>query len=375
MTTVFSTVLFAGCAGSDSLDCRSTALCVRVEPPDAAKPDADVSSAGRGGKGPDGGMAGTTAGDGGAAATDATLPECTTHAECGDAGPLCSPQRTCVECLASPDCTSPAAPRCDGSHTCAGCQDVSDCSRFAEMPNCGAASGSCVECVENSQCSLATASKCGDDNTCTACQADADCAHIPGKNVCDDGECVECTGAKYGPCGESEGETLVCNSLTRTCSTQTEASQGLCQPCVSDAACRAGQLCVLEQFGAPKRDVGYFCFWKQGGGGGAPADCPTQGRPYAGLVEAAVSIDGDGADICSLAISTCIAANEFRTKNCAPEGTPDDSLCGFDSGNDATCEPFGVGHRCTMTCLSDDDCPSPAPCDTGASPRVCDLQP
>ncbi len=48
-----------------------------------------------------------------------------------------------------------------------------------------------------------------------------------------------------------------------------------------------------------------------------------------------------------------------------------DAMCGRDSVNDGVCRMFGsTTNRCTVFCLSDDDCPGTS-CDTGASPRVC----
>jgi hypothetical protein len=135
-------------------------------------------------------------------------------------------------------------------------------------------------------------------------------------------------------------------------------------------------MCVLDTFGsgATAKQVGYFCHWKQGDTvNGAPADCPTQGRPYFRLVSGASSIDGEVADICTLAVSSCPAKNEFRNKNCAPTGTPDDTLCGVAAPNDAKCVSIGAGFRCTMTCLGDDDCLTGSSCNTLVTPQVCTL--
>ena len=86
------------------------------------------------------------------------------------------------------------------------------------------------------------------------------------------------------------------------------------------------------------------------------------------------SIDGESADICGLRSSTCIANNHFSTKDCATSNAADDTKCGFAPPKDAKCSAFGPSQfRCTMTCGSDDDCPSGFSCDIGATPRVCQL--
>jgi hypothetical protein len=210
---------------------------------------------------------------------------------------------------------------------------------------------------------------------CAPCSTNADCAHISGKGVCDSGECVRCTGTQYGACGEEEGIPLVCDSVARTCTTNKEHSAGLCKTCVSDAHCQAGQLCVEETFGSPAKSVGHFCFWKQGDTvNGAPADCFTGGRPYAGVTLDAISVDSQSADICALRVSSCAALNQFSAKDCASGGSGSDSLCGFDPPNDAKCDRVGVSsnYACTMTCLDDRDCPGVS-CNTGVAPFICEL--
>ncbi|HEY4156939.1 MAG TPA: hypothetical protein VGM29_02535, partial [Polyangiaceae bacterium] len=106
---------------------------------------------------------------------------------------------------------------------------------------------------------------------------------------------------------------------------------------------------------------------------GAPALC-SSARPYVTTLTNAVSIDGSMSDICSLRVSSCVAKNEFSSKDCTKVAAPDDSVCGVSPPNDAKCAQFDVGvYRCTLTCGSDDDCPVGFPCNTGASPQVCAL--
>jgi hypothetical protein len=126
-----------------------------------------------------------------------------------------------------------------------------------------------------------------------------------------------------------------------------------------------GELCVLDTIGtgAAAKAVGYFCHWKKGDvANGAPALC-SSGRPYVRTLTGATSVDGETADICTLRTSTCIANDEFSSKDCAPTSTPDDSLCGVAPPADALCALFDTDtYRCTMTCLSDDDCRTGSSC-------------
>ena len=149
----------------------------------------------------------------------------------------------------------------------------------------------------------------------------------------------------------------------------------LCQPCVSDAQCPAGELCYQEQFnGGP---VGYFCFYKQGDtANGAPANCFANGRPYAKPETTAISIDGDAATLCTLRASTCTALNQYSSKDCAPTGTPQDALCGFSPGTDSKCAETSTGsgvYRCTTVCGGNEDCRTGFTCNTGAIPPVCTM--
>ena len=314
-------------------------------------------NAGRNGMGGAAGEAGSEAAgsetggsdDGGTsgAAGSAGAPPC--NGDCRGTTPICDPATNeCVECIAATDCTGSAKPFCDP------------------------AAGKCVTCLKQPDCSDPTASTCS-AGVCTACIADADCSDIAGKSVCDAGTCVQCTGKKFGACGSDAGTPLVCDSSKRTCTTIKQRSAGLCVACVTDAQCKPGQVCVLDEFGAPSVDVGHYCHWKKGDvANGAPADCFSTGKPYAGTQVAVTSIDGDVNDICGLRTSTCIANNQFSAKDCTVASAASDAACGFAPPKDAKCAqvPASSSFRCTMTCLSDEDCPGSA-CDTGSSPRVC----
>jgi hypothetical protein len=327
-----------------------------------------AGSSGSGGTQDGGGTSGT-AGTGGTppcgGACSGMIPVCneatnqcvqcttTSSAQCSGATPVCKPAtNTCVECIAEAQCATGTK-------------------RF-----CNTTSNTCVQCLTSPACTTATASRC-DAGECKPCATNADCAHISGKGVCDAGECVQCTGKNYAACGThpTSQKPLVCDSRARTCTTtKQERSTGLCGGCVSDAECMLGQLCVQQRFGTPVQDVGYFCVWKQGDTvNGAPADCATQGRPYVRAITNAMSIDRETANVCSLAVSTCVARNQFRSKDCASADAGNNTMCGFAPPEDAKCVPFGTGFRCTMRCRSDDDCPPGGACNTQVAEPYCEL--
>lgn len=310
----------------------------------------------------------TSAGDAGAGGS----PPCADA--CKGATPICdTTTNTCVACIKSSDCKG-STPSCDvTTNTCVECAKSSDCKDSAK-PLCDTTAKQCVACLAQGDCKAATASACN-SGVCTACTKDEECTGIAGKGVCDAGTCVQCTGKNFAACGQDTGTPLVCDSLMRTCSSNKQGSAGLCLPCVSDAQCRTGQMCALDQFGNPSQQVGYFCHWKKGDtANGAPTSCVATGRPYVGTQVNVTSIDGTTSDICSLRSSTCVARNQFSSKDCSVTASPSDALCGVSPPNDAKCAAFdATNFRCTMTCLSDDDCPSPASCNTGVTPAVCSL--
>ena len=367
---------FPGCAGSPT--CQDYGDCPENG---GASGSSSASHAGHGGSaghvalGGDGGAAGNEsagADDGGTsgAAGNAGAPPC--NGECGGDTPVCDAAlELCVECLGASDCKAPTR-ACDPvAHACVECVTAKDCTDSAK-PFCDSAAGKCVMCSTQSDCSDPAASTCS-DGQCTACKTDAQCSNIDGKSVCDAGTCVECTSKKSAACGSDSGTPLVCDSLERTCTQFKQGSAGLCSACVTDAQCRPGQMCVLDQFGSPPQNVGYFCHWKKGDvANGAPADCFATGKPYSGTQVAVTSIDGNVSDICGLRSSTCIANNQFSAKDCTVANVPSDAACGFAPPKDAKCAqvPASSSYRCTMTCLSDEDCPG-STCDTGAAPRVC----
>ena len=327
-----------------------------------------TGAAGSGGAGGGAGTAGS-AGNAGSSGADPCGGACT-----GDT-PVCNTSTgECVQCTDADHCSG-ATPACDPSTSrCVACTDNDHCS--GDTGFCDTTAHTCVQCLMNDACTDATAARC-EAGQCTPCTTNDDCAHLPGNGVCDAGKCVECTGTDYAACGtDPVSETpRVCDSLSRTCSNRAERSSGLCGACVSDAECPLGQLCVLQTFGDPAQDVGYFCFWKRGDTEhGTPATCLPDGRPYARTLAETTSIDGAVGDVCGLAVSTCVARNEFRAKDCSSDTGANDALCGFDGPNDAKCDEVEPQvFRCTMRCGSSDDCPPSFACNTLVAEPYCEL--
>jgi len=372
---------------SSTTDCDSSGTCAPAGGSAGTSAGASGGSGGSGGNSGNGGHSGGgghsgnatggtaagTAGDSQAGAENGGAPPC--DGACGDSTPVCNPAtNSCVECVDPSQCAAPK-PACDATtNTCVECTGNTDC-KDAAKPFCDTTAEKCVACLQQSDCKGPAASKCS-AGACAPCTTDAECSNVTGKGVCDAGTCVQCTGKKFAACGMDTGTPLVCDSLKRTCTTSKQHSAGLCKTCVSDAHCNAGEVCVLDKFGTPMTDVGYFCHWKQGDvANGAPADCTVGGQPYFGVQQNAVSIDGETSNICTLRKSTCVARNQFSSKNCTTAAAPNDALCGFSPTKDSKCEQVGSSstYLCTMTCIGDPDCPGTA-CNTGASPPVCLLQ-
>ena len=233
----------------------------------------------------------------------------------------------------------------------------------------------CVECLEDSECSEAGASRC-DMGVCAPCGEDAHCAGITDDagdplNACltggDAPTCVECTATSDAACGAN-----VCDLSTNTCTDRAKGSAGLCQTCVNDTECGDGQLCVLTRF--MDTDIGQFCLWREDAPAGPAGDCVTQ-RPYVDS-QMATSTNGVMTSVCGLAVTTCTALNQFRMTSCT-DGTPPgttDSECGHPGVDDGLCRRrSSTTNRCTVPCLSNDDCLSGSACNTGTTPRYCDF--
>jgi hypothetical protein len=345
---------------------------------DAASAGADASSGSGGASGTGGDAASAcTACDSGLVCNelDGRCVQCLDNADCKSQAPVCTVDHRCVSCTLDRHCPS-VTPACNNDNTCVGCTDSArHCG--GNTPLCDSDRHECVQCLKNSDCMDSAASRCN-DGACQPCTGPLHCKHLDNLSICDtslgSGECVQCTGAQYAACGTDSitGRPFVCDSVKRKCSDQTERSSGLCGGCVSDAECPTGQLCVLQEFDSAT--IGYFCVWKkQAGIGGAPTSC-SDARPYVQAVPDTESIDGTNAEVCTLALSTCPAHQDFRGTGCSGATPSGDAECGVDPVADGYCRLFESGpdvYRCTVGCLSDDDCKAGSTCDTLVTPQVC----
>ncbi len=339
--------------------------------------------------------------------TSMTCVECLTSDHCigNSKGAVCD-DGECVECTAVAGCTLPqvcaddgnACVACNdsdqcsdgvcltGGHDCVECNDETDCDNGEQC----SPQKTCVQCLNDSQCNAADAAKCNvTNNTCVPCTDNSQCEGITNGpttlGVCDTGTCVECTATDYDQCGNGNlGQPRVCNVITNRCgeANQTEGSAGLCQSCVASAQCDEGQVCVEQEF--EDHAVGTFCFWRISAAQGPNGSCSSV-PPYSRGVTNEQAVEGDSVNICSLRNTTCPGINHFSNPAiaCAPGGTPNHDLCGFSysgegtAGNarDAYCEqiPNDTAYRCTVPCLSTDDCVDGSTCNTSATPRTCGL--
>jgi hypothetical protein len=306
-------------------------------------------------------------------------------AACGDDVPLCEEHPDDPSCVADSGADSGGDTGVDGGDD--GGDDDADTAVDAgpcgmpcdgATPFCNETSGMCVACLMDSDCSDPTAAKC--DTTmgeCVACDDSMQCDGIGSTNVCATagdraGECVECT--DNSACGAMEG----CDLAMNTCRTYTAESVGACGDCVADAECMAGMLCIPWTYNDPRTSgddaiaAGNHCAWRQDASGmGAPeGDCFTL-RPYI-RAEMATSVDGVAQTFCTFRQSTCAAHADFSAVDCMTLDAAGDAMCGIDAVDDGVCRMAGAtSNRCTVFCLSDDDCPAGSACDTGATPRVC----
>jgi hypothetical protein len=304
-----------------------------------------------------------------------TCVECLQSTDCKDTTkPVCA-DNACVACSDNSDCKDPTQPECK-DHACGACTGDDACKDRNATPHCDTASssaskGQCVQCLANADCTDLASPQCV-TRACQPCTSDAACTDRMGTRVCDTadnapvkGKCVECTGQKYAACLQGSTQ-YVCDSANRVCSgTAVALTADVCFPCVSDAQCEAGKICMKQTFDDPTDspdqgaiDIGYFCAWRFDAASGPNMNCFST-PPYVARDQAHASIDGTAADVCVLAVSTCPALTDFRSKNCALTGTPDDNQCGFAGApHDGYCvETSSPGvYRCTMPCGSADDC-------------------
>lgn len=248
--------------------------------------------------------------------------------------------------------------------TCAQCIGGDDCDGLPRTNECDTDTHTCVECLDDARCADPAASQCS-MRACAPCAGNDDCAGIvdimgTALSVCDTSSatatCVECTASDDTACG-----TNVCDLFTNTCTDRAKSSAGLCQPCVNDTECSAGQLCVPTRF--MDMDIGHFCLWREDAGGGGPAGACSRVEPYR-RSEAATSINGVTTNVCNLRVTTCPALTQFDIRDCTdgtPPGTTDDE-CGHPGVSDGLCRAVdAAANRCTVPCDNFRDCPGTTP--------------
>ncbi len=285
----------------------------------------------------------------------------------------------CVECLEDIHCIDPTSPHCGEELACTGCDREKQCAHLPGTPLCESDTGACVECLENKDCPTPTSSRCDAEGFCAPCAENADCNHLEGQGVCDidpeDGDnnrCVQCTEEDHSAC--SDYKDFVCNSLTRSCSSEFEvASAEVCDTCVADAHCKQGLICVHTTFGPEELEVGYFCLWIEGEPG-APESCALDGRPFVDTIDDVVSIDGQVATVCTLGTTTCPALRDTEFgQACDPYGDISEQ-CGHPGLEDGFClRVTAYDFQCSIPCDSVDDCPADsASCATVNLELVCE---
>ncbi len=265
------------------------------------------------------------------------------------------------------------APYCDDG-SCVTCIQDAQCGRGVCIQRV------CEDCRSDGDCEQPDAARCS-EQACVACETSAHCAHLDATPLCDQGLCVECIGDDSSACGNAPtGAPYVCDVLTRTCSkSQTRRSAGLCEPCIADEQCGAGQLCVVQRFDEAhdtpdqgERDVGYYCFHREDyEAPSAPNGTCANVVPFVDTQAARTSIAGVEATICGLAVTTCPAYTRFSAEPCA--GLDDDASCGDPRFDDSFCrEAMTSTFRCTTPCGSDDDCDVGSSCNS-TLPSFCSL--
>lgn len=286
---------------------------------------------------------------------------CLEDSHCPAEAPHCT-DSGCVACRAGGTDCGPESPVCAES-TCSACSNHDDCARFEETPVCDSASGSCAECLTDEHCTVAGASRCV-ENQCVPCDVDADCAHLPSQHLCHEGLCVECYGKETSACETNRVCNMIAGSEAPYSCTHFRAGEAnFCEPCVSDAHCRAGAHCVLTQFQG--QDTGYFCLLREGGDAeDSPADCRTA-QLYTNAQEL-TSTDGRTGRYCALEYTTCQALFDYS------DACEVDDDCGVPGLDDGLCVPYSeTTYRCSYSCAHVGQCPEFTQCDPNK--RYCRL--
>jgi hypothetical protein len=214
------------------------------------------------------------------------------------------------------------------------------------------------------------------------------------------GQCVQCKSDRLDKC-KADSVQYSCDFETHECTKTEVGKTEICGACRSDAECKTGAVCVESTWDTdadaetPNVSIGWFCQWREGGGGDAPALCNSSARPFAGKKTVRSADDAEAKTICVLRAASCQAHQTF-SNSCGrygdgpdsrvveditleADGTPinpplsadqikpDDSLCGY--GGKCVPQDDSVGaYQCTVSCLnSSNDCPV-GPVNCGGDP-------
>ncbi len=263
-----------------------------------------------------------------------------------------------------------------------------DDSCSGDTPYCDVASDTCVACNTSADCKDPQNSLCNAESKCEPCQGHGDCAHLPNTPLCHQQQCVACLPGARDTCGNNVCD-MVSQDVPVCAQGKAPRSATTCQPCVSDEQCQDGQLCVPQRWdsddnGSKETLVGWFCQWKKVSDGAAPLLCDSGVRPFIGE-EALPSADAPGKtqSVCTLALSTCLAHQVFRsacgrgpgdvlvenrTRDAlgntispafaAEDIHPDNSVCGL-GGRCVVLNQTDGAYRCSVPCGgSAGDCPT-----------------
>jgi hypothetical protein len=274
----------------------------------------------------------------------------------------------CVGCVSAANCSGPT-PACDAmSQTCAVCTTADRRACTPTQPDCDVSGVAACTC-NGTSCTNVTASRCNlVSNGCEACTVAGDCAHLSATPQCRTGTCVQCLNNTH--CAANQA----CNTATNRCVPITIGGAGRCETCLRDTQCGAGMLCVPMTYDDPSTPAsdpvaaGFHCLQRQATVAGA--DCINT-RPHASP-QMFTSIDGTTDVVCGLRASTCEAQAAFDMTNCMTLDASGNDRCGAAGLNDGVCRMRSVTtNRCSVYCVSNDDCRSGTSCNTALNPGVC----
>lgn len=309
---------------------------------------------------------GAATGDGGRADGGRGLA-CNASDVCPSDAPLCM-RGACASCTQHGQCASlPDTPACGPQGTCVPCTSDETRACAPATPACDPTANQCVQCLSNGQCKDPLRAACNTSmHACERCVRSEDCAHIPGKNVCHEGACVECTGTNIAACVSPVSGAppiqYVCDPVSSTCDrSRPGRSKQACETCISDLECIGGTVCV----GLPAGAGQLVCMPVR-----AQSACP---RPYVGgSSDPVMTADGALAAVCTFAVetTTCEAHRHYRNQRCGTPitegadqdipGSGNNDRCGAAGRDDGYCvwsEGF-MQHLCTVPCNNNvGDCP------------------